>query len=648
MSTINRIGGLATGIDIDQWVADLMKAHRAPLDKIKQDKQIWQWKQEDYRAINSSLLALRNEVFNLKLQGTFQAKTVTSSNESIVTATAGASAAATTYQVKVERLATVATNKSLGALSGRSQVIGNALSIPIDTRGKNQFKLSYDGGSAVEIVLTEKNYDGTAGNTLNDLVADIQAKIDASSIGAGKIIVSLTSDNQIKLAATAKSDGTIPSIVVTDGTTQNALPTLGLSNGQTSVVQTAIDPTATLWSQKDKFVSSNFGWNAEHQFTFTINGQSFTFDGDTATLNSVIAAVNANTAAGVTMFYDAGTDKVAIATTKTGNNRTGAEIAITGSFLTDVLRINEANEQGGQDASFEINGLTGMTSHTNTYTINGVTFNFKGTTPGGFNGTATTVTVANNLDAVVNSIKSFVSKYNETIATINNKLNEERYPDYRPLTDAQIEEGKLTDKQIDQWQAKARSGLLKGDTLLSGALTSMRTVLSSIVSGLTGQVTVTNGTQQITTVANQLSVIRITTGTYAENGKLYLNESRLREALQSNPEAVMELFTRTKDAAGNEITDSKQKGLAVQLYDAINAAISRITAQAGSSSALVDTSSIGKTLKYIDQRISTMEDQLKKLEDRYWRQFTAMEKAIARLNNQSAWLVQQFGGGSQQ
>lgn len=534
MSTINRIGGLATGIDIDQWVADLMKAHRAPLDKIKQDKQIWQWKQEDYRAINSSLLALRNEVFNLKLQGTFQAKTVTSSNESIVTATAGASAAATTYQVKVERLATVATNTSAAA-----------------------------------------------------------------------------------------------------------------------VTNTTIDPNATLVSQQANFINnldSDFGWDpTTHEFSFTINGQTFNFDGDTATLNSIIAAVNANTAAGVTMFYDPSTKKVAIATTRTGNNNPdGPEIQFSGNFLTRVLQLDMNNEQGGQDASFEINGLSGMTSHTNTYTINGVTFNFKGTTPGGFNGTATTVTVANNIDAVVNSIKSFVSKYNETIATINNKLNEERYPDYRPLTDAQIEEGKLTDKQIDQWQAKARSGLLKGDTLLSGALTSMRTVLSSIVSGLTGQVTVTNGTQQITTVANQLSIIGITTGTYAENGKLYLNESRLREALQSNPEAVMELFTRTKDAAGNEITDSKQKGLAVQLYDAINAAISRITAQAGSSSALVDTSSIGKTLKYIDQRISTMEDQLKKLEDRYWRQFTAMEKAIARLNNQSAWLALQFGGGSQQ
>ncbi|WP_406678094.1 flagellar filament capping protein FliD [Neomoorella carbonis] len=638
MTAINRVAGLATGIDTEKLIADLMKAERIPLDKIKQDKQIWQWKQEDYRAINTSLLNLRNEVFNLKLQGTFLVKKVSSSDENIVTATATSTASTTTYQVKVTQLATVATNVSEGAISGRAMLVGSTLSVPVDTTGANQFKISYDG-TTVDISLTQKKYDGSPGNTLNDLIADIQAQIDASAIGPGKIFVSLTSDNQIKLAAAAKSDGSIPVIVVTDGAAQNALPVLGFTNGQTSITQSAIDPAATLWSQKDKFLSSNFSWNADHEFTFTINGQEFKFDGDTATLNSVIAAVNANTAAGVSMFYDPSTDKVSISTIKTGNNNpSGEEIRVTGGFMTDVLRINPANEQGGQDAVFEINGLGGMTSKTNTYTVNGVTFTFKGTTPLG--GTATTVTVASDIDKVIASIRSFVDKYNETIASINAELTEARYPDYRPLTDEQIEKGKLTDKQIDAWQDKARSGLLKGDPLLSGTLTSMREALSSIVAGLTGQVTVTNGSQSFTTVANQLSIIGITTGSYEENGKLYLDENRLREALQSNPEAVMDLFTNSSEVEA-------EKGIAVRLYDAINNAMKRITAQAGSSGTLYDNSFIGRTLREIDERISTMEERLQEIEDRYWRQFTAMETAIARMNAQSAWLAQQFGIGGQ-
>ncbi|HAA89167.1 MAG: Putative filament-capping protein FliD [Thermoanaerobacterales bacterium 50_218] len=525
MASVNRVFGLASGLDIDKIVSDLMKAHRLQVDKLRQDKQIWQWRQEDYRTINSALLSLRNTVFNLKLQGSFLTKKAISSNTSIVTATATSTSTAGTYQVKVNSLATVAMNASTEAIAS-----------------------------------------------------------------------------------------------------------------------TDFDPNATLVSQQDKFsgVDWNTIWDPEtHEFSFTINGQNFTFDGDTATLNSIIAAVNANKAAGVTMFYDSSSRKVVITTTKTGdNNPGGPEITFSGSFLTNVLKLDSTKEQGGTDASFEINGFA-VTSHTNTYTINGTTFNFVGADPNQI----VTVTVEQDIDAVVNVIKNFVDKYNETIELINKEYYEERYPDYRPLTDTQIEEGKLTDKQIDAWQEKARSGLLKGDAILNWVLTSLRRVVSGIVEGFTESVTVTTSSgQQVSVVADRLSVIGITTGSYTEHGKLYLDENRLREALQSNPEAVMQLFTRTRDENGNEITETSKKGIAVQLYDALNSAISRITSQAGSAGAFYDQSYIGRLIRDIDQRISAMEEWLANLEDRYYRQFTALEQAIARMNVQSMWLAQQFMG----
>lgn len=340
------------------------------------------------------------------------------------------------------------------------------------------------------------------------------------------------------------------------------------------------------------------------------------------------------------MFYDATTDRIAISTIKTGDNQEGAEIQVedvTGSFMTGVLQIEEANEKGGTDASFEINGLA-ITSHTNSYTVNGVTFNFWGADPG----RTVTVSVAHDVDAVVDTVKSFVDKYNEVLEAINKKLYEERHPDYRPLTEEQIKEGKLTDRQIDAWQDKARSGLLKGDPLLSGIVADMRSVLSGIVEGVTGQVTVSSGGRIYTTIADRLSVIGITTGAWTEKGKLYLDESRLREALQSNPDAVMELFTRTRDADGREITDDEQKGLAVRLYDAINGAISRLTGQAGTAESLYDNSYISRRIRDINENIAVMEERLQKLEDRYYRQFTALEQAIAAMNVQSMWLTQQF------
>ena len=37
-----------------------------------------------------------------------------------------------------------------------------------------------------------------------------------------------------------------------------------------------------------------------------------------------------------------------------------------------------------------------------------------------------------------------------------------------------------------------------------------------------------------------------------------------------------------------------------------------------------------------------MNDQYIRIEDRYYRQFTALEKAIAQMNTQSMWLTMQF------
>ncbi|MGB4503848.1 MAG: flagellar filament capping protein FliD, partial [Syntrophaceticus sp.] len=543
------------------------------------------------------------------------------------------------YQVKVSQLATVATNSSTGRISAAAALTGDAISNNVEiTESNNKFNISLDG-ETVEIVLQQQTYDD-----LNDLVNDIQSEIDASSL-QGKVVVSLTTENQIRFAV-AQENGNIPTIKI-GGTSEalGALGVLGFEDGQSSVKVDPIDSRASLWSQKDKFLSGNFAWTEDHTFSFTIkvDNQSHTINvnGDTETFDSLIARINKE--CGVSLFYDPSVDKVSFATNKTGNRQEGAEIQINGAFLTDVLQISEGNEKGGIDASFEINGLSGLTSHDNTYTVNGVTFYFKGADPN----KAVTVSLEQDIDRIVDVIKDFVETYNEILESVNKKLYEQRFPSYSPLTEEQIRDGGLTDRQIDAWEEKARSGLLKGDTILSGALAEMRAALSSIVQGITDEVTVTKGFEEFTGPANQLSIIGITTGHYQERGKLHLDEKMLRDALESNADAVVNLFTRATDADGNEITDPAQKGIAVRLYDSINNAMSRITRQAGSAGSLYDDSYISRTVRQIDERMARMEEQYLRLEERYYRQFTYLEQAIAKLNTQSMWLTMQFMGGGQ-
>ena len=55
-----------------------------------------------------------------------------------------------------------------------------------------------------------------------------------------------------------------------------------------------------------------------------------------------------------------------------------------------------------------------------------------------------------------------------------------------------------------------------------------------------------------------------------------------------------------------------------------------------------NTFTLGKLLNDYNSKISSFEDRLTSLENRYYKQFTAMEKAIQKANSQSASLSSYF------
>ncbi|MFK4997216.1 flagellar cap protein FliD N-terminal domain-containing protein [Bacillus sp. N9] len=87
-----------------------MTAERMPLDKLKQKKQLLEWKRDDFRAINTLMLNFRDKLTQMKLTPNYRARTVTSSNEAKVSATVTSGAAQASYSIsEVEQLATAAT-----------------------------------------------------------------------------------------------------------------------------------------------------------------------------------------------------------------------------------------------------------------------------------------------------------------------------------------------------------------------------------------------------------------------------------------------------------------------------------------------------------------------------------------------------------
>ena len=112
-----RIGGLASGMDTEGMIKELMNAQRIPLDKITQKKQYLEWQLDDYRAINRNLNDFSQNLFNnLILSSKLTQKTVNVSAPDDVAIRNVSSSSDFSGTIKVERLAENATIQSREAV----------------------------------------------------------------------------------------------------------------------------------------------------------------------------------------------------------------------------------------------------------------------------------------------------------------------------------------------------------------------------------------------------------------------------------------------------------------------------------------------------------------------------------------------------
>jgi len=349
-------------------------------------------------------------------------------------------------------------------------------------------------------------------------------------------------------------------------------------------------------------------------------------DGDT--IGAVIMKIN-NSDSPVRAFYDTETKTVIMETTRTGKyNKDGPEIVFNeeeNNFFTNELGLVNAKyddknpaaggEKGGTNAVFTYNNGLTLESKNNSYDLNGINFQFHNVTDGN-----AALTVTNDVDGAFDNIMKFVDKYNEVIDALNGSQTEEKFRDFPPLTDEQKKE--MSEDEIKKWEEKAQSGILRGESSLSNGMYSLR---QSWYATVDSGGTFTSLTQiGITTSAN-----------YMDGGKLVVDEEKLKTALRENPQDVQKLFS-------NSATDDS-RGLVNRLEDSLKTTMRSIEEQAGKSTHTLDNYTIGKRMKDLNERISAFEARMFRVENRYWNQFTQMEKAIQRLNDQSAQLFSQFG-----
>ncbi|WLV23976.1 flagellar hook-associated protein 2 [Aciduricibacillus chroicocephali] len=467
---------------------------------------------------------------------------------------------------------------------------------------------------------------------INKSLAELDKMLFDMSLSTGYKIKNVSSTQESAVTATGSSSAT-------DGTYD--IEVKNLARGEMIISDQS---TNSDFNIDKKLKDLNFTGN---KLTFTTGNNpdkpvEIEIDIEKDTIKSVLKKIN-DKDAGIRAFYDDKSSQIVMETTYTGKHR-DEEISFGkyensdgADFFNDILGFGRSREVdpnipdkppavkyfAAEDAVFTYNNGLDLTSPTNSYELNGITFNFKNETKEG----PAKLSVTNDTDKAFDNVMKFINKYNEVVEKLNGTQQEAKYRNFQPLTDEQKKE--MSEDQIKQWEEKAKSGLLKGEGLITNALFSMRG----------------NFYSKVNTDGKYKSISDLGLGTsknYMDGGKIVLengSEDKLRKALAEDPDAVMKLFTA--NGSDEKGTDA---GIIKKLRASIKTTTDQINERAGKPSDTTEKYTIGKNMKDLDKRISNFEKKLTQIETRYWNQFNAMEKAINKLNSQSAQMLSQFGG----
>ncbi len=319
----------------------------------------------------------------------------------------------------------------------------------------------------------------------------------------------------------------------------------------------------------------------------------------------------------------------------------------------DESKAPDVDYTPGQDAEFTVtvNGETiNMKRASNSVNIDGLTINMKDTFDGAKNedGTdavsstgkplnAVSFKATTDSDKIVDAVKSMIADYNEMMgeikkayATLPYQKSSGAFADYEPLTDE--DRAGMSESAIERYEEKAKQGILFGDRNLSALYDKMRNVFT--IGGEDGAL---------------LRKMGITSTYSTSDGAMTisLDEKKLREMLDSDPDAVASVFTKSQEngSATNGIMQNMKNTL--DTYGRTTGATKGILVeQAGTplSSLSLMNNTLQEEIEKINTDIEKWQDKLSAQVDRYTQQFSRLEQLINQMNSQSSTLMGMMGG----
>lgn len=515
-----------------------------------------------------------------------------------------------------------------------------------------------------------KIFEATDGKRGEAMQSYLQTELD-KAFGYGRVTVSGGNGETFK-----------PSF-----TTADPMHTLSVDSGSSSLVGLSgvfgLERGATNRINVDKKLGDLFGSDITNNMTaagqdadgndlyaFQINGVTIGKYNKDTKLSTIMNDINTNKDAGVKVSYSKTADQFVFTSTHGG---AGGKVEIGGADNLAAKMFGTVDASGvatppaavaggsaptasyvkGEDAKMTvtINGTkTTLTSGTNTFNVDGLNISASGTftsvDASGVVDSTKEVSFSSKVDSdkIIDAMKDFVKEYNQMLDDLNTEIRQKHTRSYAPLTDDQKES--MSESQIKAWETEAKKGLLFADNDLSALSDSMRFMFSP-------------GGERTAALTNMGFTVSTS---YSDNGKISLDETKLRAALDTDPTAVGDAFAASmsqktvtnSDGTTKLVDDTSSGGVMTRMkvvldrYAKTDGTKGILIERAGSKYSPLSllNNSLQKQYDDLDDVIYTLTNKLSKQVDRYTRQFTQLEKLMSQMNSQSSSLAGMMGGNS--
>jgi flagellar hook-associated protein 2 len=604
--------GISSGMDTGAMIDALMKAERQPLNRVEEKYNDLALQQKSWMEVDDKLEEFWDEALKMRFQSNLNPKTATSSNDSVLSATANPTSLDSNFYVKVNQTA-----------SSSNMTFQNSVGFDYSNIAENTKFINMDQNITPETGTYTINYNDGADQSFEINIDDsttIQDIIDQIDSGSGNKLKANLVDGKLTISEATPDE-------INNITLGNTSDTSNFSEVFDMAFSTydgaKIESSSDVIDYSSMKLSNLIDVTAES--TVNINGEDIIVNQDT-TLASFISQIN-NSEAGVFASFDNNSKKISIRNMETGP---------VGLNITDDTTTNLFNKLGmsgtetinqGQKAEIEIYNsssditpITTLTSWDNNFDYNNTNINVNTTST-----EKIAVEVNQDTDKAVENIQGFVDKYNETMEYLYEKLHEEKVTD--------VPEEEMTDEEKMQ-------GTLKGDRNLERIFYQMRSIAYKTLDWDT-----TNSDDTIPEYTS-LSQIGISSGDVGDNydntikGLLSIDENDLKDALSNNFEDVYKLFANNNSYEVGGKT-RYNKGIITELKDTSY----EYTKFGGYIDNIAGTNgTIGIQMRDTAGRLTDLLDQLQRRELRYVQQFSAMEKAISNMNSQMSFMMSRLGG----